>query len=93
MVETYFTIKTVGFFIIIGVLAAVIIVWILTAIISGAIFKVKIDYLKKQGYERYLDSVPSVGVGATYSYRKRSEKHYDYLLERDIEKMRYKELK
>ena len=91
MIERYFTIKTIGFYVIVGIFAAAILLVIFKTVISSIAWKHKTRLLKKHGYERCLYDVPSVGGGAFYDWRTKGCK--SRIKEHDLKRMSYKQVK
>ena len=91
MIEKYFTLKLFGEYIGIGIIVIIVLAMIGSAVIQDIRWSRKIKLLEKNGFEKYLRGVPSVGNGAFYGWRREfdGKRIADY----SIKPMSYKALK
>ena len=93
MIAKYFAMRVFGVYLYIAIAAVIILIGFLAAVksaIGSFRWHRKTSLLEKKGYERYLHSVPSVGDGAFYGWKKEG---HNRILESDMERMAFKELK
>lgn len=91
MIELYYKIKIVCFFIGIGALALMILAFIGMVIYENLKWTAKINYLSSIGFERYLHDVASVGNRAWYGWRRKSTD--EHVLESSLEHMSLQAIK
>mgnify|MGYP007069858161 CR=1 FL=1 len=91
MVERYFALKLIGTYVVIGIIVIIALAMIGSAVIQDICWNRKIKLLEKNGFEKYLRGVPSVGNGAFYGWRREfdGKRIADY----SIKPMSYKALK
>lgn len=95
MLEKWVTLKIIFDYIIpaifFGILIIIFILIILRAFIFECKYQKKIKLLKKEGYQRYLIRVASMGNGAWYGWQYDNYKHK--ITEEDLNKISYQSLK
>ena len=91
MVEKYFTLKLIGEAAIIGLFVLVIVILLVSAAVQDIRWNRKIKLLEKNGFVKYLRGVPSVGDGAFYGWKRKSDGKQIY--DTYIKSQTYKELK
>lgn len=90
VMESYFRLKAFTIYCTIGFFIAFIIIVFLRVIINIISLNRKEHLLKRNGYIRFLYSVPSVGDGATYAWKKKNK---PYIFERELNHISYRKLK
>ena len=88
--DTYFKIKAIVDYIIpFAIFGGVFVIWFVYAVIHDTIASIKSKILTKNGYQRYVYDVASVGNGVFYAWHKDNSR----IKEKDIKHMSIKELK
>lgn len=90
MTEKYFALRVFEAYAGIAIIAAIIIIVVVKTAIDSFRWNRKTSLLERNGYERYLHGVPSVGDGAFYGWKKEG---CNRILESEMERMSFKELK
>ena len=91
MIELYYKIKVICFFIGLGILALLILSFIGMIIYEELKWSAKINYLSAIGFERYLHNVASVGNRAWYGWKRKTTN--EYILESSIKHMSLRQIK
>lgn len=91
MVEKYFTLKLIGEAAIIGFFVTALLMLLSLGVIQNIKWKRKVKLLKKNGFERYLRSAPSIYFSAIYEWKRKLDGMA--FLESEIEGYSYKMLK
>ena len=74
-----------------GIIISLFLIYIIYICIKSIFWNKKIELLQKNGYERYLIRVASMGDGAWYGWQYDNYKHK--ITEEDLDKISYQNLK
>lgn len=94
-INLWFKIKLWGSIIAIGYVVLMILFCIIINISSTLETERKTKYFKSKGYTRHLIDVPSLGAGAHYGWRKKTEDGCGYIVvdDRDLKHMSLRAIK
>ena len=91
MVELYYKIKVIGFFVGLGILTLLVLLFIGIVVYDSLKWSAKIHYLSSIGFERYLHNVASFGYGASYGWKRKTTS--EHILESSIKHMSLRQIK